>query len=152
MKITTKLASNRPVALVTHKLFAVLFSLPSCCVPKRTHSETEISKYTTSLSWVYYEPLERFSITFTSNGKHEFVPRDQVYSFNTCRLLFIISLPKLVVSSNFLSIRIVLSCFYLLIFYFEKFSTWIWRLPFAAYVKLQLPSISPLTMMSPKPK
>ena len=41
------------------------------------------------------------------------------------------STPKLVVSRNLLSIRIVLSCFYLLIFYFEKFSAWIWRLPFA---------------------
>ena len=40
---------------------------------------------------------------------------------------------KLVVSCNFLSIRIVLSCFYLLIFYFEKFSTWIWRLPYTWY-------------------
>ena len=49
----------------------------------------------------------------------------------TCRLLLIISTPKLVISRNFSSIRIVLSCFYLLIFYFEKFSTWIWRLPFA---------------------
>ena len=69
--------------------------------------------------------------------KREFVPRDQVSPF-TCRLLFIISTHKLVVSRNFLSIRIVLSCFYLLIFYFEKFSTWIWRLPFAVYVKLKL--------------
>ena len=49
----------------------------------------------------------------------------------TCRLLLIISTPKLVISRNFSSIRIVLSCFYLLIFYFEKFSTWIWRLPLA---------------------
>ena len=48
----------------------------------------------------------------------------------TCRLLLIISTPKLVISRNFSSIRIVLSCFYLLIFYFEKFSTWIWRLPY----------------------
>ena len=32
--------------------------------------------------------------------------------------------------TQFLSVRIVLSCFYLLIFYFEKFSTWIWRLPY----------------------
>ena len=45
----------------------------------------------------------------------------------TCRLLFIISKNKLVVSRNF---RIVLSCFYLFIFYVEKFSTWIWRLPY----------------------
>ena len=47
---------------------------------------------------------------------------------STCRLLFIISTPKLVVSRNFLSIRTVLSCFYLLIFYLEKFSTKVWRL------------------------
>ena len=56
----------------------------------------------------------------------------------TCRLLLIISTPKLVISRNFSSIRIVLSRFYPLIFYFEKFSTWIWRLPFAVYVKLKL--------------
>ena len=41
----------------------------------------------------------------------------------TCRLLFIISTPKLVVSLDFSSIRIVLSCSYRLIFYFENFST-----------------------------
>ena len=39
---------------------------------------------------------------------------DQSFLF-TCRLLFIISTPKLVVSGNFSSIRIVLSCFYVLI-------------------------------------
>ena len=54
----------------------------------------------------------------------------------TCCLLFIISTPTLVVSNNFLSIRIVLSCFYLFIFYFEKFSTSIWYMLFAIYVKL----------------
>ena len=54
----------------------------------------------------------------------------------TCRLLFIISTQKLVVSLKILSIRIVWSCFYLLVLYFEKFSTWIRRLPFAVYVKL----------------
>ena len=32
--------------------------------------------------------VERLSITFTSNGKREFVPRDQVSPI-TCRLLFI---------------------------------------------------------------
>ena len=32
MKITTKHVSNRPVTLVAHKRFAVLFVLPSCCV------------------------------------------------------------------------------------------------------------------------
>ena len=59
----------------------------------------------------------------------------------TCRLLFIISTRKLVVSRNFSSIRIVLSCFYVLIFYFEKFSTWIWRMSFAVYAKLKLSNI-----------
>ena len=58
-----------------------------------------------------------------------------VTMFLICRLPFIISTQKLAVSRNFLSIRIVLSSFYLLIFYFEKFSTWIWRLPFAMYLK-----------------
>ena len=61
----------------------------------------------------------------------------------TCLYTVFISTHKLVVSPNFLSIRIVVNCFYLLIFYFEKFSTWIWRLPFAVYVKLKLSSISP---------
>ena len=32
MKITTKLASNRPVTFVIRKRFAVLFFVPSCCV------------------------------------------------------------------------------------------------------------------------
>ena len=46
-------------------------------------------------------------------------------------LLFIISADKLVVPLKILSIIIVLSCVYLLMFYFEKFSTWIWCLLFA---------------------
>ena len=37
-----------------------------------------------------------------------------------------------------LSITSVSSCFYLLIFYFEKFSTWIWGLPFAISLTLNL--------------
>ena len=41
-----------------------------------------------------------------------------------------------------LSIRFVLGCFYLLSFYFEKFSTSIWRLPFAVKVTLNLSIIS----------
>ena len=45
----------------------------------------------------------------------------------TCRLLFIISTLKLVVSRTFfIHIRIVFCCFHLIIFYFETFSTWIW--------------------------
>ena len=37
-----------------------------------------------------------------------------------------------------LSIRIVLDCFCLLFFYFEKFSTDVWRLPCAVNVNLNL--------------
>ena len=74
--------------------------------------------------------IEWLSFTLASNEKRRFVPRDQVSPF-TCRLLFIISTHKLVVSRNILSIWIALSSFYLFIFYFEKFLTWIWRLPFA---------------------
>ena len=37
-----------------------------------------------------------------------------------------------------LSKRIVLDCFYLLIFYFEKFSTDVCRLPYAVNVNLNL--------------
>ena len=37
-----------------------------------------------------------------------------------------------------LYIRIKLSCFYLLIFYFEKFSSWIWHLLFAVSMTLNL--------------
>ena len=47
--------------------------------------------------------LERLIITFTSNGIREFVP--------PCRLLFIISARKLVVSLNFLSIWIFWAVF-----------------------------------------
>ena len=36
------------------------------------------------------------------------------------------------------TLGIVRDCFYLLIFYFEKFSTWVWRLPFAVNVNLNL--------------
>ena len=46
-----------------------------------------------------------------------------------------------------LSIRIALDCFYLLIFYSEKFSTDVCRLPYAVNVNLNL-SISPLRKIS----
>ena len=54
-------------------------------------------------------------------------------------LLFIISTPKVVVPSNFVYIRIVWAVFICsFFFYFDKFSNWIWRLPFAVHVKLKL--------------
>ena len=86
--------------------FAFVIGLHHLCACFRIDAEMKIER-------------ERLSITFTSNAKGEFVPRNQV----SLRLLSIISTHELVVSCNFLSIRIVLSCFYLLIFYFEKLST-----------------------------
>ena len=41
-----------------------------------------------------------------------------------------------------LSKRIILDCFYLLIFYFEKFSTDVCRLPCAVNVNLNLSNVS----------
>ena len=55
-------------------------------------------------------------------------------------ILFIISTVsthKWVVLRNFSSTGIALSSFHLFMFYFAKFSTWIWRLPFAVYVNLK---------------
>ena len=56
--------------------------------------------------------LHRSSFTFTSNGKRGIRTFKFVSFPLTCRLLFIISTHKLVVSRNFVSIRVVLSCFY----------------------------------------
>ena len=41
-----------------------------------------------------------------------------------------------------ITIGIVWDCFYLLIFYSEKFSTWVWRLQFEVNVNLNLSNIS----------
>ena len=45
-----------------------------------------------------------------------------------------------------LTIGIVRNCFYLLIFYSEKFWAWVWRLPFAVNENLSLSNINPPTM------
>ena len=81
------------------------------------------------------------NVTLNREVKHHVYVKRQTRIYTTwptirftCRLLFIISAPKLVVSRNFLSIRIVLSCYYLLIFYLENFSTLTWRLPSFYYV------------------
>ena len=49
-----------------------------------------------------------------------------------------------------LSKRIVLDCFYLLIFYFEKFSTAVCRLPCAVNVNLNLSIAFFLSLFSPR--
>ena len=43
---------------------------------------------------------------------------------------------------SFLSVRIVLSCLYMPIFYFDKFSTWNWRLLFAVNVTVNLSNVT----------
>ena len=85
---------------------------------------------------------ERSNFRFTSNGRREFVPRDQV-----SHLLVIYCSLFLHISCNFLSTRILLSSFYLLIFYFEKFSNWICCLPFAVYVELKLSNVHAVLLM-----
>ena len=50
-----------------------------------------------------------------------------------------------------LSIRIALDCFYLLIFYSEKFSTDVCRLPYAVNVNLNLSFSSELTIHELQP-
>lgn len=59
--------------------------------------------------------IERFRVAFTENSKREFVPRDQVFSLNFFDCFTLV-----------LSIRTVLDCFHLLIFYSENLSTEIW--------------------------
>ena len=66
--------------------------------------------------------IERLRVTFTSNGKSKFVPRHKVFPNKYCRLLLITSIQKWVVSRQF---YLYLNGFYQLIFYFEKYSTWI---------------------------
>lgn len=55
--------------------------------------------------------LHRSSFTFTANGKREICTTWPSFPL-TCCLLFIISTHKLLISRNFVSIRVVLSCFY----------------------------------------
>ena len=80
--------------------------------------------------------IERLRFTFTPNGKREFVPRDQVFPLFSVYCLLL--LHKISSFTPALSIRIALDCFYLLIFYSEKFSTDVCRLPYAVNVNLNL--------------
>ena len=73
---------------------------------------------------------------FRPNGKRELEPRDQV--FPSIHITFITYTQKISSFTPVLFIRIVRYSFYLLIFYSEKFSPWIWRLSFVVYVTLNL--------------
>ena len=68
--------------------------------------------------------------TYTPNDKGEFVQRDQVFP-----LIVVYCLSFL---TPVLSARIVLDGFYVLFSCSEKFSTYIWRLPFVVNVTLNL--------------
>ena len=61
-----------------------------------------------------FKPIERFTVTFTQNGKREFVPHDPFFPLI---VVTINSTKKCMVSRQpVLSIRIVLDSFYLLMF------------------------------------
>ena len=89
------------------------------------------------LSFQCFKPvgglLERISIAFTTKGKREFVPRDQVFPL----IVVYYNYRKIGRVTPILSIAIVLSCFYPLISHFKHFSTWISRLPFAVNAMLK---------------
>ena len=74
-------------------------------------------------TWSLNSLLERLRVTFTQNCRREFVPRDQV----PLTLFSVYSLFYTKISSSIpvLTIGIVRDCFYLPIFYSEKFLTWI---------------------------
>ena len=76
--------------------------------------------------------LERLRFTFTPNGRREFVPRGQISPLFSVHCFY----TKISSSMPVLTTGIVEDCFYLLIFYSEKFSSWVWRLPFAVNLNL----------------
>ena len=80
--------------------------------------------------------LERLRFTFTPNGRREFVPRDQFFPYFP--FTFYCFYSQISSFMTVLTIGIVGDCFYLLNFYSEKFSTWVWRVPFAVNVHLHL--------------
>ena len=79
--------------------------------------------------------LERFRATFTRNGKRTTFTKKENKQFHASFI------PK----NNI----IVLDSFYLLTFYFEKISNWIWRLPFA--IKKKWPQSQPFLWSAPRP-
>ena len=76
--------------------------------------------------------LERLRFTFTPNGRREFVPRGQISPLFSVHCFY----TKLSSPMPVLTTGIVEDCFYLLILYSEKFSSWVWRLPFAVNLNL----------------
>ena len=129
--ITFLITNNRSFTLTfVPKLKIGLFS-------NHVGDSKALAKIKRLLFGIIYEKIiivERLRVTFTPNGRREFAltwPNFPLY------FLFIASTQKFM---PVLPIGIVRDCFYLLIFYSEKFSTWVWRLPFAVNVNLNLSS------------
>ena len=75
-------------------------------------------------------------------GKCGFVPRDQVFSQFCWFFLLLITTKKIGSFTLASSTSTVLHWFYILIFYFKNFSTWIWRFPLA-WLEISLNGNSP---------
>ena len=83
---------------------------------------------------VILQVFQRLRFTFTPNGKREFVLRDQVFPLIVVNCL-LLQLKNKYFHASFIH-KNCCGLFYLLIFYSEKFATWIWRLPFGVNVNL----------------
>ena len=127
---------------ISFGLFFQVLSLSRLCYlgaskTEQKYTYTIFLYYFVSKWWIPLNEARQTLFCNTTEVKNHVYVKRQTRDYTTwpslpfaCRLLFIISTHKLVVSRNFLSMRIVLSCFYQLIFYFEQFSTWVWRLPY----------------------
>ena len=80
------------------------------------------------------QEIERLRFTFTPNGDVNFYHVTKFPPY----FPFTLYCFRAKIIMPVLTIGIVWDCFYLLIFYSEKFSTWVWRLPFAVKVNLNL--------------
>ena len=77
---------------------------------------------------------------FVPNGRREFVPRDQLSAlFSVYSFLLLHKNKKFYTSFNHRNRSG-------LVFYSEKFSTWVWRLPFAVNVNLNLSTVTQLLL------
>ena len=83
--------------------------------------------------------LERLRFTFMPNGRREFVSHNLKHKFSPdFSFTLYCFYTKMSNFMSVLTIGIIRDCFYLVIFYSEKFSTWDWRLPFAVNVNHNL--------------
>ena len=84
VKRQTRISTTWPSFLVTCRL---LFRLSAQCMISMSNSISTVSR---AMGHSFFKTIERLSITFTSNGKREFLPRDQVsLLLVVCCLLFL---------------------------------------------------------------